>query len=176
MTAALFLVAAGLSRRLVHRSANVGESYLAVGLLLAAGAEIDGMFDPSYAGLVNNADLFRLAFYAVLLLGLTAEAVVAMRSLRQSRDELARLNNLVVERAALDERSRLSRELHDGLAQQLWTAKLKAARLASASDLPAGLKSLADEVSGAVDAGLEEARLVVTTLRLAVDPASTSTR
>ena len=173
ITAALFLVAAVLSRRLVRRSGTAGAAYLAVGLLLAAFAQVDGLFDPSYAGLVSDADLLRLSFYLVLLLGLTADIVATVRELRASRDELEGMKDLEVERAALEERGRLSRELHDGLAQRLWTAKLKAVRLAAAPDLPADLRLLADEVSGAVDAGLEEARQAVMTLRLAAEPGHT---
>ncbi len=173
ITAALFLVAAVLSRRLVRRSGTAGAAYLAVGLLLAAFAQVDGLLDPSYAGLVSDADLLRLSFYFVLLLGLTADIVATVRELRASRDELEGMKDLEVERAALEERGRLSRELHDGLAQRLWTAKLKAVRLAAAPDLPADLRLLADEVSGAVDAGLEEARQAVTTLRLEAEPGNT---
>ena len=50
------------------------------------------------------------------------------------------------ERAALAERARLSRELHDGLAQNLWLAKLKAGRLAALPDLGLEASALTHEL------------------------------
>ena len=67
------------------------------------------------------------------------------------------------ERAALEERSRLAREIHDGLAQHLWFAKLKFERLAgtlSEEDQP-----LAGEVTQALDAAIVEAREALVTMR-----------
>lgn len=67
--------------------------------------------------------------------------------------------------AAAQERERLARELHDGLAQDLWLAKLKATRLAAQPELGAEARVLGDEIAAAVDAGITEARHVVATLR-----------
>ncbi len=67
--------------------------------------------------------------------------------------------------AAAQERERLARELHDGLAQDLWLAKLKATRLAAQPELGAEARVLGDEIAAAVDAGIAEARQVVATLR-----------
>lgn len=167
---ALFLVAAALSRHRVRRSGNIGQAYVAVGLVFAAFAQIDGLDDPSYAGVVSSADLLRLAFYQILLIGLVAEIHATLRALAASKVEVERLADAEVKRAALDERSRLSRELHDGVAQLLWLAKLKASRLSAAPDLPPDLEVLAAEVYGAVDAGLQEARQAVATLRIAAEP------
>ena len=74
---------------------------------------------------------------------------------------------LVQERAlaAAAERERLARELHDGLAQDLWLAKLKVTRLAAQPDLGSEARALTDEVTAAVDAGMAEARQAVATMR-----------
>ncbi len=67
--------------------------------------------------------------------------------------------------AAAGERERLARELHDGLAQDLWLAKLKATRLTAQPGLSAEARALCDEVTAAVDAGMAEAREAVATMR-----------
>ena len=67
--------------------------------------------------------------------------------------------------AVVGERERLARELHDGLAQELWLAKLKATRLAAQPGLNAEARELSDEVVAAVDAGIAEAREAVATMR-----------
>jgi signal transduction histidine kinase len=67
--------------------------------------------------------------------------------------------------AAAQERERLARELHDGLAQDLWLAKLKTTRLAAQPDLDAEARALADEITAAVDAGMTEARQAVAAMR-----------
>ncbi|MHB8960475.1 MAG: sensor histidine kinase [Candidatus Limnocylindrales bacterium] len=69
--------------------------------------------------------------------------------------------------AAVAERERLARELHDGLAQDLWLAKLKATRLAAQPELGPEARALAEEVTAAVDAGMAEAREAVATMRAA---------
>ncbi len=72
--------------------------------------------------------------------------------------------------AAAQERERLARELHDGLAQDLWLAKLKATRLAAQPELAAESRALTDEVTAAVDAGIAEAREAVAAMRLLGEP------
>ena len=67
--------------------------------------------------------------------------------------------------AGVTERERLARELHDGLAQDLWLAKLKATRLAAQPGLGPEAGALIDEVTAAIDAGMAEARQAVATMR-----------
>jgi signal transduction histidine kinase len=67
--------------------------------------------------------------------------------------------------AAAQERERLARELHDGLAQDLWLAKLKTTRLASQPGLDLEARALTDEITAAVDAGIAEAREAVAAMR-----------
>jgi signal transduction histidine kinase len=67
--------------------------------------------------------------------------------------------------AVAQERTRMARELHDGLAQDLWLAKLKATRLAELPELGAEARALGEEIAAVVDLGIAEARQVVAALR-----------
>jgi len=69
-----------------------------------------------------------------------------------------------VARATADERARLAREIHDGMSQELWFAKLKQARL-TAMELPDEARGLASEVADALESALAEARQAILALR-----------
>ena len=169
--AALFLWAAGLSRRLYRRDGSIGDAYLAVGLVVAAFTQVEtAVYPGTYSGLVTSGDLLGLAFAAILLLGIQAQAGALLARVRLANEDLARLHGVEMDRAALEERSRLSRELHDGLAQDLWLAKLKAGRLAALPDLGLEARALADELDEAIDAGLAEAHQAVAAMRLLDEP------
>ena len=170
LTATIFLWAATLSRQLFKRDGSISEAYFAVGLIFAAFGQLSLVFYPDSApGLVTNGDMLRLAFSVTLLLAIEAEAQTTLRDLRGANQVLGQLRDVEVERAALGERARLSRELHDGLAQDLWLAKLKAGRLASLSDLGPEAVQLCAEVVSAIDSGLAEARQAVLALRMVAD-------
>ena len=89
--------------------------------------------------------------YLVLLFGIGAEQRVDLRALRSAYAALDRLRVTEAERAALEERSRLAREIHDGLAQHLWFAKLKFERLATS--VPEERQAAGGEVGQALDLG-----------------------
>lgn len=166
--AVLLLVAAAGCRRVWRRTGRVGDAYIAVGLVFAAFAELAWAIYPSgHPGQVSFGDVLRLAFFIVLLLGIEAEARDLLSALRRANSTLERLREAEVERASLEERARLARELHDGLAQNLWLAKLKLGRLAAVPELPGEAHELAEEVGGALDMGLAEARQAVMALRIA---------
>ena len=131
-------------------------------------AELQSAFYPSvYTGLVTTSDMMRLVAYGVLLLGIGAEQRADLRALRQAYTALDRLRVTEAERAALEERSRLAREIHDGLAQHLWFAKLKFERLASS--VSEEERPLAGEVGQALDAAIVEARQALITMRTSLD-------
>jgi signal transduction histidine kinase len=172
IVAALFLWAAALSRRLYRRDGSVGLAFLAVGLAIAAFAQAQAAINPgTYAGLVTSSDVLRLAFDMTLLTGILAMEGATLAGLRAANADSERLRTLDVQRAALDERAHLSRELHDGLAQNLWVAKLKAGRLATLPDLGQEADALVGELKDAIDAGLAEAQQAVTALRVSGEPA-----
>jgi signal transduction histidine kinase len=62
------------------------------------------------------------------------------------------------------ERGRLAREVHDGLAQDLWYARLKQGRLAQVVEGEEA-KELVEEVMNAIDRGIAEARQTVMAMR-----------
>ena len=170
LTATVFLWAAVLSRQLYKRDGSISEAYFAAGLVFAAFGQLSLVFYPdALPGLVTNGDVLRLAFDIALLLAIEAEAQGTLRDLRRANRMLGALKDVEVERAALGERARLSRELHDGLAQDLWLAKLKAGRLASIADLGPDAAQLLAEVVNAIDSGLAEARQAVLALRMVSD-------
>jgi signal transduction histidine kinase len=165
--AALFLVAAALSRRLHRRTGAVGHAWLAVGLVFGAFAQaLEAVYPSGYVGLVTAGDFLRLAFDVTLLIGIVADEGATLAGLRVANRDLERLRTLDVQRAALEERAHLSRELHDGLAQNLWLAKLKTGRLSTMPGLGPEADAVVEELEGAIDAGLAEARQAVSALRV----------
>ncbi|MFN8623916.1 MAG: sensor histidine kinase [Chloroflexota bacterium] len=164
----LLLGAAVLFRTTYVRGGRASDGYLAIGLVIAAFAELQHAFYPSvYTGLVTASDAMRLVSYGVLLLGIHAEQRDDLRELRSAYQALDRLRVTETERAALEERHRLAREIHDGLAQQLWFTKLKFERLSatvSEEDRP-----LANEVGQSLDAAIVEARQAMVTMRSSLE-------
>ena len=120
----IYLVGAWLYRRSYLRDGPVADGYLALAMLIGAFAEVHFLFYPGiYAGLVTTSDALRLAFFVVLLLGINAESRSDLRALRVAYAALDRLRLSEAERATLEERTRVARELHDGISQLLVSAK-----------------------------------------------------
>ncbi len=164
--AVLFFLGAVMSRRLYRHTSSISDAYLAVGLVFAGFAQIHLALSPEvYSGLISGGSLLRVGFDIALLLGIQAEVSATISSLRQANQDLARLKDAEADRAALEERARLARELHDGLSQDLWLAKLKVGRLSSLSAPGSEAAELAGEIGGAIDAGLADARQAVIALR-----------
>jgi signal transduction histidine kinase len=164
--AATFLVAALLAHRTFRRTGRAGDALLAAGLLIAAFSQINSAIHPgSYSSVVTTGDFLRLGFYLVLLAGVVAESRDDLEELRAANIEVRRLADAEVAAVALEERARLAREIHDGLAQDLWYAKLKQTRLAQVADLDGEPRELSDEVADALDNALAEARHAVAAMR-----------
>jgi len=164
LSAGLFMLGALLYRRSYLRDGPVADGYLAVAMLVGAFAEIHFFFYPGvYGGLVTTSEALRLAFFVVLLAGINAESRTDLRALRSAYATLDRLRLSEAERATLEERTRLARELHDGLAQDLWFAKLKHERLVAF--VPDEQRELAAEVTQALDSAIAEAKQAVVTMR-----------
>ena len=161
-----FATAAVLAHRSWRRNGRVGEALLAAGLMIAAFSQVSSAIHPgSYTSVVTTGDLMRLAFYVVLLFGFVFDSRDDLRALREANIELRRLGDAELATVALEERARLAREIHDGLAQHLWFAKLKHSRLAQIAGFTAEARLLSDEVEGAIDNALAEARHAVAAMR-----------
>ena len=155
-----------MSRNLWHAGRSVIDGWIAVGLVFAGFAELQWTLYPSaHPGQVSTADLLRLVCSACLLAGLASAFRASQRELRTANIELEQLHDSEVERAALEERTRLARELHDGLAQDLWLAKLRIGELVSMEDLSVEARRAAESGLAAIDVGLGDAREAVATLR-----------
>ncbi len=163
------LIAGAVIYRFVYTGDSpVTDGFLSIALVIGAFAELQYAFYPGvYAGLVTTGDGLRLLSFGVLLLGIHAEQRTDLRALRRAYAALDRLRLTEAERAALEERSRLAREIHDGLAQHLWFAKLKFERLAA--QVPDDSRGLSSEVGQALDAAIVEARQAMVTMRTAID-------
>ncbi len=99
------LAALGFARR--HRLTNDELSgWLAIGCILAGASHVNYFFHPAaLSDWVYTGDIFRLGFYLALLIG--------------AAREVASYWTMVVAAASLEERRRLARDVHDGLAQEI---------------------------------------------------------
>lgn len=146
LAAALALVAGvAFAARAVRRSAELS-TWLAGAFVLFAGANVDAANDPSLPpDWITSCDLLRYGAAALLLGG-------ALRQLGSHPSRAAR-------RAVLQERRRIARDLHDGLAQDLAFIAAHAPRVGVALDDPATAR-----LAEAAATALEESRLAIALL------------
>jgi signal transduction histidine kinase len=150
------------------RGGPTSDAFTALGLVILAVAEVQYALWPSvYTNLVTISDIMRLVAYTVLLAGAFADQRSDLRALRSAYAALDRMRVNEAERATLEERARLAREIHDGLAQHLWFAKLKFERLSST--LSEEDRPLAEEVTQALDEAIVEAREALVTMRSSLE-------
>jgi signal transduction histidine kinase len=150
--ALLYILAAlGFTRR--NRLANDELSgWLAVGCILAGAGAVNYFFHPAvHANWVYTADVFRLGFYLALLIG-------AVR-------EIASYWSSMVAAASLEERRRLARDVHDGLAQEIAFIGRNARLLHERGAEP----ELVERILSGVGRAQEESRRVVGALAARVD-------
>ena len=149
---ALFLVAAFGFLRIAERWRDDLYGWLAASAVLSAGARVNYALFPSlYSEWVYTGDAFRFAAYVVLLAG--------------AAREIGRYWRSETEAAVLEERRRIARELHDGLAQELAFISGQTASLAGEDRAPAALA----DVSAAAERALGEARRAVAALTRPLD-------
>ncbi len=157
--------------RLDRPTSGIPRSYLVVGLVVAAFSQIHFVLYPAvYTNLVSTGDALRLAFYLALVAGIYAGSRADLQALRSANARLRYLAAAEADRSAIAERARLARELHDGLAQDLWTAQLEFERLVG------DVSSTTQEVAGqtgrvrhALESASGEARAAVAALRSGFD-------
>jgi signal transduction histidine kinase len=143
----LFVTAAvGFVRR-AERGADLLTRWLAIAATLAAFSRLNYFLFPSlYSPWFYTGDVLRLTSFVAVLTGAAAEL------LRTQRDLAAA--------AALEERRRIARDIHDGVAQDLAFVVQQGRRLLRRGDVP-GLWPLVAAAQGALD----ESRHAVAALR-----------
>lgn len=148
----LFAVAAA---RLTHRSAADGDGLLGwvgAGAALAAVARLNYIIFPSlYTAYVLVGDVMRLGFYVFLMIGAARE----VRSYWEARSAAA----------VLDERRRMARDLHDGLAQELVFVAAQSRRVARRGPRAGELEAIAR----ACERGVSSARRAIVALTRPLD-------
>lgn len=168
--AALYLLGAVLHARLYRRGIRGYSGYLAAALVIAAFSQLHWAIVPGlYTPVVTADEFLNAAFAFIVLAGIQAQSRADFHDLRVANRELEELRAVEVERAALTTRAELAREVHDGLAQELWFAKLKAGRLAQQPNLDRDTQELATEVGSAVDRALADARTALVAIRAGLD-------
>jgi signal transduction histidine kinase len=156
MQGLLILVYAAATAGFAARAGRRGDRLLrgfAIACLLAAFARVNYFLFPSiYSEWVYTGDVLRLAQYLVILGAIVVELLEYQR-----RASVA---------AVLDERRRVARELHDGLAQELAFIRGSASRIERGHGIDAGRVR---ELIAAADRALEESRSAIAALRRPVD-------
>jgi signal transduction histidine kinase len=154
-----------------HSTSGIPRPYLVAGLTLAAFSQLHFVLYPAvFTNLVSTGDALRIAFYLVLVAGILAGSRADLVALRSANARLRYLAAAEADRSAIAERAKLARELHDGLAQDLWTAQLEFGRLVTALEPRApAVAGQADRVEQALAAASDEARAAVAALRTGFD-------
>lgn len=149
----MFAIAAvGLTRR-AERTGDELLGWFAIGATVAAFSRLNHLLFPvTHSEWVLTGDILRLCFYLVLLVG-------ALREIRAYQRRLAVA-------AVFEERRRMARDLHDGLAQELSFISLQGRRLAGEVGGPR-----TESIVTAAERALEEARDAIAVLsRRSDDP------
>ena len=143
LTLLYILAALGYARR--HRLTNDELSgWLAIAFILSAASHINYYFHPAaLSNWVYTGDVFRLGFYLALLIG--------------AAREIASYWTSVIAAASLEERRRLARDVHDGLAQEISFLARNVRLLREHGAEP----QLVDRIQRAVARAQEESRRVV---------------
>jgi signal transduction histidine kinase len=129
-------------------------SWLAASSALASFARLNYVFFPSlHSQWVYPADIIRLGAYLLILFG-------AAREIRRYQQGLARA-------AILDERRRMARELHDGLAQELAFIVTKSRGL-SEQVVDPSVRELS-RLAAAAERALDESRRAITALSAPIE-------
>jgi len=145
--AVLFIAAAiGFTRR-AESSGDEFFLWLGAGAVFAAFARVNYFIFPSlYSEWVYTGDLLRLGWHILLFIGAVREIQVYQRVYAEAR--------------VLDERRRIARDLHDGLAQELAFIANKTRELAGGMASRVALL----QVASAAQRGLDESRRAIETL------------
>jgi signal transduction histidine kinase len=145
--AVLFLVAAiGFTLR-AERTGDELLLWLGAGAMVAAFARANYFVFPSlYSEWVYTGDALRLGWHVLLFIGAAREIRMYQRAYAKAR--------------VLEERRRIARDLHDGLAQELAFIATKTRELAAEN----GRSSALAQLASSAERGLDESRRAIATL------------
>lgn len=144
---ALYATAAAGFTRQSHREADELLRWLGAGAALGAFARVHYFLFPSlYSNWVYTGDLVRLGSYLFFLVG-------AIREISAYWSDQARL-------AAIEERRKMARDLHDGLTQELAFIRSQTAAMAGGMVIP----GMAEHLAAAAERALDESRHAVEAL------------
>lgn len=142
------IAALGFVARQSNASADPLDITLAAGFTAAAFARLNFYLYPSiYTDVVHVGDFLRLFFFMILLVGATME--------------IHRYWRVESESAAVLERERLARELHDGLSQELAFISSQTAAMAKGTSYP----GMVELVAQSADRAVTESRALLLTIR-----------
>jgi signal transduction histidine kinase len=166
----LLVAAARLHKIVAIRSGKQQATLLSLALIIGALSQLQfAIVPPSYFGLVSAGDLLRVAFYGYLVLVFDADTLSTMRDLKRSRERLEAVRETDLARVVVAERARLAREVHDGLAQDLWLAKLRIGRVVNAvNDRPAFDQEVLS-LEATIDDAIAETRLAIVAMNVRPD-------
>jgi signal transduction histidine kinase len=126
-------------------------TWLAAGSVVAGFARLNYFFFPTlYSNWIYTGDILRLAFYLLLFVG--------------AAREIAGYQARSAELAILEERRRMARDLHDGLAQELAYIVTQTKRLASVTAELAPDRREVTYLAAAAERALDESRRAITAL------------
>lgn len=145
--ALLFATAAVGFLRRARESRDELTRWLGLGTVVAAFAHANYVLFPSlYSSWVSTGDALRIVFYVLVVVGATKEIAAYQREREGT--------------AVMDERRRLAREMHDGLAQELAYLLTQTRLLAMREP---GTPVLA-QIEGAAQRALDESRIAIAAL------------
>ena len=134
----LFGVAAAGFARLAQRTGDELSRWLAIASVLGAFAWLNYFLFPSlYSPYFYAGDVLRLGFFLALFVG--------------GALELRRTQRLLSTAAVLDERQRIARDIHDGIAQDLAFILQQGRRLAAQPEAPTVMRHIVVAASRAID-------------------------
>ena len=143
--------AAGFVRR-AERTGEALLAWVAAALVLAALSRLNYFLFPSlYSEYVYTGDFFRLAFYLALLAGVSREIASYQRRLAET--------------AIFQERRRLARDLHDGLAQELAYIAVQSRQLHNGADR----ETVVTRITAAAGRAVDESRHALSALSRPLD-------
>ena len=152
VTIGLYVIAIDRFLRRFERTGDELVGWLAIASPFAAFAALHQLLFPTlFPEHLYTADLLRLGFYMVLLIG-------ALQEIHRYWEEAALIS-------VLEERRRIARDLHDGLAQELAFIVSKTTEMDGAS----GGKSEIGQIGAAADRALGESRRAIAALTRPVD-------